>query len=169
MLVKSFYGRWANLWAFSQKYEKLNSINVWEWVQCFAKTLLFCYHLLRRVAQTTDFLAEMIETDFNRCLGKTHPLCNHSKTSGANHGFFHRQMWKMHFNQCMRMGSNFKPKRIISAFILWHVAQKADFFTEIAKTQALHNHFTACSPNFRLFCRKAKNGLKSIYANESNI
>ena len=108
-------------------------------------------------------------SDFNRCLGKTHPLCNHSKTSGANHGFFHRQMWKMHFNQCMRMGSNFKPKRIISAFILWHVAQKADFFTEIAKTQALHNHSTACSPNFRLFCRKAKNGLKSIYANESNI
>ena len=28
----------------------------------------FCYHLLRRVAQTTDFLAEMIETDFNRSL-----------------------------------------------------------------------------------------------------
>ena len=29
--------------------------------------------------------------------------------------------------------------------------------------------FTVCSPNFRLFRRMAKTGLKSIYANESYI
>ena len=94
-------------------------------------------------------------SDFNRCLGKTHPLCNHSKTSGANHGFFHRQMWKMHFNQCMRMGSNFKPNASFLHFVacgpksglfhrnsqnagfaqpfLRHVAQTSDFFAERRK------------------------------------
>ena len=42
----------------------------------------------------------------------------------------------------------------------------------LAKTYALCNHLTACSPNFRLFRRMAKSaktGLKSIYANEANI
>ena len=39
----------------------------------------------------------------------------------------------------------------------------------LAETYTLYNHFTVCSPNFRLFRRMAKTGLESIYANESYI
>ena len=66
---------------------------------------------------------------------------------------------------------------MLCATILRHVAQTTDVFAErrkmdpnrsckrvqyLAKTYALCNHFTACSPNYRRFRRKAKNGPKSF-------
>ena len=108
---------------------------------------MLCATILRHVAQTSDFFAEWRKLDWNRSMRMSPIFCQNPCFVQPFYG-----MW---------------PK-------LKTLSQRGEKWNSIgvqylAETYTLYNHFTVCSPNFRLFRRMAKTGLKSIYANESYI
>ena len=108
---------------------------------------MLCATILRHVAQTSDFFAERRKMDWNWSMRMSPIFCQNPCFVQPFYG-----MW---------------PK-------LKTLSQRGEKWNSIgvqylAETYTLYNHFTVCSPNFRLFRRMAKTGLKSIYANESYI
>ena len=178
--VQPFDGMWPKPPTFSHNAEKCTEIDKCECGQYLAKTYALCNHF-------TAFFAERRKMDWDRScervqyLAETYALCNHFTACGPNLRLFRRKA-KNGLKLIYPNESCTLPKPMLCPTIWRHEAQlqtfsqNAEKWTEIdqcewdqylAKTYALCNHFTACGPNLRLFRRKAKNGLKLIYPNES--
>ena len=110
---------------------------------------MLCTTILRHVAQTSDFFAERRKMDWNWSIRMSPVLCQNR--------YFFQPFDGMRLN--LQTFSQNAEK--------WTEIDQCEWDQYLAKTYALCNHFTACGPNLRLFRRKAKNGLKLIYPNES--
>ena len=112
---------------------------------------MLCATILRHVAQTSDFFAERRKMDWNWSIRMSPVFCQ---------------------DRCFVQpfdGTRLNLQTFSQNAEKWTEIDQCEWDQYLAKTYALCNHFTACGPNLRLFRRKAKNGLKLIYSNESCI
>ena len=148
--VQPFYDHWLKLQTFSQKGEKWTLTDICQWLQYLAKTNALCNHF------TT------IGPNYRPSLRKANnglQLIYANESNKSENVCFVQpfdSMWP-------------KPPTFSHNAEKWTEIDLCEWGQYLPKTYALCNHFTACSPNFRLFRRMAKTGLKSINANVANI
>ena len=142
---------------------------------------MLCAAILRHVAQTADFFLERRKMDFNWSMRMSpifsENVCFVQPFDGMwpkPPTFSHNAEKCTEIDKCecgQYLAKTYALCNHFTAFFAERRKMDWDRSCErvqyLAETYALCNHFTACGPNLRLFRRKAKNGLKLIYPNES--
>ena len=144
---------------------------------------MLCAAILRHVAQTADFFLERRKMDFNWSMRMSpifsENVCFVQPFDGMwpkPPNFSHNAEKCTAIDKCECGQYLAKTYALCNHFTAFFAERRkidwdrsCERVQYLAETYALCNHFTACGPNLRLFRRKAKNGLKLIYANESYI